>query len=50
MQLKFDFKDVFRPKLLDCLRNYSKKLLFQDATAGLIVGVVAITAVQAQNQ
>ena len=42
MQLKFDFKDVFRPKLLDCLRNYSRKLLFQDATAGLIVGVVAI--------
>ncbi|MBP3586310.1 MAG: STAS domain-containing protein [Paludibacteraceae bacterium] len=42
MQLKFDFKDVFRPKLLDCLRNYSKKLLLQDATAGLIVGVVAI--------
>ena len=42
MQLKFDFKDVFRPKLLECLRNYSKKLLFQDATAGLIVGVVAI--------
>jgi SulP family sulfate permease len=36
------FKDVFRPKLFETLRGYTKERLLQDSIAGLIVGVIAI--------
>lgn len=42
MQSFFSFKDVFRPKLISCLRGYNKEKLLQDVIAGIIVGVVAI--------
>ena len=32
----------FRPKLLDCLRDYSTSQLFTDITAGATVGIVAL--------
>jgi sulfate permease, SulP family len=32
----------FRPKLLDCLKDYSSQKFFSDLTAGLTVGVVAL--------
>ena len=35
-------KSLFRPKLLECLRNYSLGEFFSDLTAGLIVGIVAL--------
>ena len=40
--MKLSFKDVFRPKLLDTLRGYTKERLLEDSLAGWIVGVVAI--------
>jgi len=33
---------AFRPKLVDCLRDYDRKKLTGDVTAGLTVGVVAL--------
>ncbi|HSV51110.1 MAG TPA: SulP family inorganic anion transporter [Burkholderiaceae bacterium] len=33
---------VFRPRLLDALRGYSRERLFKDAGAGLTVGIVAL--------
>ena len=42
MKTIFSFKDVFRPKLIDTLRGYTKERLLQDTIAGWIVGVVAI--------
>lgn len=33
---------MFSPKLLTCLKNYSKEQLISDCIAGMIVGVVAI--------
>lgn len=33
---------MFRPKLFDTLRNYTRKQFFKDLMAGLIVGVVAL--------
>ncbi len=42
--MKFDFRGVFEPKLFELIktRSYSKELFFNDLTAGIIVGVVAI--------
>lgn len=42
MQKMFSFKDVFRPKLFDTLRHYTKQQFLQDTIAGMIVAVVAI--------
>ncbi|MBR6763649.1 MAG: sodium-independent anion transporter, partial [Clostridia bacterium] len=33
---------VFRPKLLDTLRSYSKGKLVSDLVAGLIVAIIAL--------
>ncbi|HVS93587.1 MAG TPA: SulP family inorganic anion transporter [Mucilaginibacter sp.] len=33
---------VFRPKLVDTLKNYSKAQFYRDAIAGVVVGVVAL--------
>jgi sulfate permease, SulP family len=33
---------MFRPKLFDTLKNYSKQQFYNDAMAGLIVGIVAL--------
>lgn len=33
---------MFKPKIIDALRNYNKQLFYKDAVAGLIVGVVAL--------
>lgn len=38
----FSFKDVFRPKIVDNFRHYSKQQFLQDMIAGVIVAVVAI--------
>ena len=32
----------FRPKLFDCLKNYSKRTFASDLMAGIIVGIVAL--------
>jgi SulP family sulfate permease len=33
---------VFRPKIIDTLKNYSKAQLYKDTIAGIIVGIVAL--------
>lgn len=33
---------LFRPKIIDTLRNYSRQQFYKDAIAGVIVGIVAI--------
>ncbi len=33
---------MFRPKLIDTLKNYNKEQFFKDVIAGLIVGIVAL--------
>ena len=33
---------VFRPKILDIVKNYSKEKFVADLMAGVIVGIVAI--------
>jgi SulP family sulfate permease len=33
---------VFRPKLIDTLKNYSKPQLYKDVIAGVVVGIVAL--------
>jgi len=33
---------MFRPKLIDTLKNYSREQFYKDAIAGIIVGVVAL--------
>src|SRR5215216_5547514 len=33
---------MFRPKIIDTLRQYNKELFFKDAIAGIIVGIVAL--------
>lgn len=33
---------VFRPKLIDTLKNYSKAQFYQDTIAGVVVGIVAL--------
>jgi SulP family sulfate permease len=35
-------KMIFRPKLIDTLKNYSKAKFYKDAVAGMIVGIVAL--------
>jgi len=35
-------KTIFRPKLVDTLKNYSKAQFYKDAVAGMIVGIVAL--------
>ncbi|WP_295674575.1 SulP family inorganic anion transporter [uncultured Mucilaginibacter sp.] len=35
-------KTIFRPKLIDTLKNYSKAQFYKDAIAGMIVGIVAL--------
>ena len=37
----------FRPKLVDTLKNYSAGTFFPDLTAGLTVGIVALTLAMA---
>ena len=36
------FKFSFRPRLVDALRDYDGSKFFQDLTAGLTVGIVAL--------
>jgi SulP family sulfate permease len=36
------FKFSFHPRLIDCLRDYDGSKFFQDLTAGLTVGIVAL--------
>jgi SulP family sulfate permease len=33
---------IFRPKLIDCLQDYSSEKFFKDLTAGITVGIVAL--------
>src|SRR5476651_2251784 len=33
---------MFRPKLIDTLKNYNKEQFFKDLVAGVIVGIVAL--------
>src|SRR5471032_709229 len=33
---------MFRPKLIDTLKNYKKEQFFKDLVAGVIVGIVAL--------
>lgn len=33
---------IFRPKIIDALKGYSKDLFFKDLIAGLVVGIVAL--------
>ena len=33
---------VFKPRLLECLKNYNKELFMKDLMAGIIVGIVAL--------
>ncbi len=33
---------IFRPKLIDTLKNYSKAQFYRDAVAGVVVGIVAL--------
>ena len=34
--------NIFRPKLIDTLKNYSKVQLYRDTIAGIVVGIVAL--------
>src|SRR4051812_41782874 len=36
------FLSGFRPRLLDCLKDYSRQDFYSDLTAGLTVGIVAL--------
>ena len=33
---------IFRPKLIDTLKSYSKAQFYRDAIAGVVVGIVAL--------
>src|SRR5580700_8272189 len=33
---------LFRPKIIDTLKNYTKAQFYKDAVAGVIVGIVAL--------
>lgn len=35
-------KNVFRPKLIDTLKQYNKEQLYRDTIAGIVVGIVAL--------
>jgi len=34
---------IFRPRLLDALRSYTRSDFFADLTAGITVGIVALS-------
>jgi len=40
--MQYSIKEVFSPKLFQCLRKYNRAQMGQDALAGIIVGIVAI--------
>ena len=40
--MSYQIREVFKPSIIDCLKNYSKKQFSTDLMAGIIVGIVAI--------
>lgn len=40
--MSYKISEVFRPRIIECLRNYSKPQFSADIMAGIIVGIVAI--------
>ncbi|NCA79175.1 MAG: sodium-independent anion transporter, partial [Sphingobacteriia bacterium] len=40
--MKVSVKEVFYPKIISCLKNYTKAIFVKDLMAGIIVGIVAI--------
>lgn len=38
----YNIKEVFQPRIIECLKNYSKQQFSADMMAGVIVGIVAI--------
>ena len=38
----YNIKDVFQPRIIECLKNYNKQQFSADMMAGVIVGIVAI--------
>ena len=38
----YNIKDVFQPRIIECLKNYGKQQFSADMMAGVIVGIVAI--------
>ena len=38
----YNIKDVFQPRIVECLKNYNKQQFSADMMAGVIVGIVAI--------
>ena len=38
----YNIKDVFQPRIIECLKNYGKQQFTADMMAGVIVGIVAI--------
>lgn len=38
----YNIKDVFQPRIIECLKNYGKQQFTADIMAGVIVGIVAI--------
>ena len=40
--MSYKVTDVFKPRIVECLKNYSKTQFTQDTMAGIIVGIVAI--------
>ena len=41
-QKMYNIKDVFQPRIIECLKNYGKQQFSADMMAGVIVGIVAI--------
>ena len=41
-QKMYNIKDVFQPRIIECLKNYGKQQFTADMMAGVIVGIVAI--------
>lgn len=40
--MNYKLSEVFRPRIIECLKNYSRATLSSDIMAGIIVGIVAI--------
>lgn len=40
--MSYKITETFRPRIFECLKNYTKAQFSQDAMAGVIVGIVAI--------
>lgn len=40
--MNYKLSDVFRPRIIECMKNYTKAQLSSDVMAGVIVGIVAI--------